>query len=266
MNFLDNYFNYNEDNVICGLTNELNVFYVLGLFQKLNKNVIVLTSSIYEANNYYNLFQTYSSDVLLFLMDDFLSSMVKATSPELKLTRLNTLERISEGKHIIITNLMGYLKYLPSVTEKENNRILLEKGTSIERDVLLNKINDFGYVRESMTTTTGEYSQRGMVLDIFLINDVHPIRIEFDDNTVDNIRYFDEITQRTINSVDKVLIKPISENTSTDHSSLLDYLEDSILVKIESNLIDTSYQKLCEDILEYKESSKDTSDFMNYEL
>ena len=41
---------------------------------------------------------------------------------ELKLTRLNTLERISEGKHIIITNLMGYLKYLPSVTEKENNR------------------------------------------------------------------------------------------------------------------------------------------------
>ena len=101
MDFLDNIFTYENNSVICGLTSELNVFYVLNLFKKSQKNIILLTSSIYEANNYYNLLQTYTDKSLLFLMDDFVSSMV-AASPELKLTRLNTLDKINSSKHIII--------------------------------------------------------------------------------------------------------------------------------------------------------------------
>ncbi|MBE6148759.1 MAG: transcription-repair coupling factor [Firmicutes bacterium] len=251
MNFLDNYFKYDKDSVICGLTNELNVFYVLSLFKKSQKNIILLTSSLYEANNYYNLLQTHSDDVLLFLMDDFLSSMVKTASPELKLTRLNTLDKIGTGKHIIVTNLMAYLKFLPNINAANQRKILLECGKKINREELITNIHSLGYRKESLTTTTGEYSVRGMIIDIFLINEIHPIRIEIDDDVIDNIRYFDENTQTSINKVDKIVIKPIDESDDGEYSSLYDYADEPIVVSIDRPQINASYHKLLEDITEY---------------
>ena len=56
MNYLDNYFSYKNNDVIFGLTPELNVFFVLDLFKKQKKNIIVLTISLYDALNFYNLF------------------------------------------------------------------------------------------------------------------------------------------------------------------------------------------------------------------
>ena len=260
MDFLDNIFNNINGNVVCGLTDELNVFYVLNLFKKSNKNIIILTSSLYEANNYYNLFQTYTSDVLMYLMDDFISSMVKTASPELKLTRLNTLDLIHVKKHIIITNLMGYLKFLPNLDSNNKRPLRINKGISINRNDLVDKLIDLGYKRESITSSTGEYSVRGMIIDVFLINEKHPIRIEFDDDSIDNIRYYDENTQRTINEINEIIIKPISESELIDRpSSLLDYADNPLVIKIDVNQINAAYYKLQEDILEYtsKEEIKD---------
>lgn len=49
-------------------------------------------------------------------MDDFLTSEAIAISPDLKINRLETLNKINfaEGPIIVITNLTGYLRYLPS--------------------------------------------------------------------------------------------------------------------------------------------------------
>ena len=48
-------------------------------------------------------------------MDDFLTSMAIATSPDLEVTRLETLISLLDGKKkIIVTHLMGYLRYLPT--------------------------------------------------------------------------------------------------------------------------------------------------------
>ena len=38
-----------------------------------------------------------------------------------------------------------------------------------------------GYHKDSITTATGDFSVRGMVIDIFPINEVHPLRIELDE-------------------------------------------------------------------------------------
>ena len=252
MDFIDSLFDKQNSSVICGLTDELNVFYILNLFKKTNKNIVVLTSSLYEANNYYNLLQTYTSDILLFLMDDFISSMVKTSSPELKLTRLNTLDLISSKKHIIVANLMGFLKYLPNISENASRVLKIGKNDIIKRDLIIEKLIDFGYKKESITTSTGEFSIRGMIIDVFLINEKHPVRIEFDDDKIDNIRYYDEETQRTINQIDLINLKPVSETDDIKSpSSLVDYADEPIVVKIDQNQIRAAYFKLQEDILDY---------------
>ena len=176
MDFLDDFFVYKNNSVICGLTSELNVFYVLNLFKKQKKNIIFLVSSIYEANNYYNLFQTYSDDVLLFLKDEFISDVV-ASSPELKLTRLNTLDKLSSKNYIVICNLMGYLMLLPNNKEFSQSKMLIKVGNNLPRKKLLDTLFEFGYNKDALTTASGDFSVRGMIVYIYLINEKHPIRI-----------------------------------------------------------------------------------------
>ena len=121
MNFLYDLFSYSNGLTVTGLTKELNVFYVLNYFEKENKNVVILSNSLYEANMYYDSLKLYTDDVYLFPMDDFLTSVAVAISPDLKNKRLETLECIRNNKKsIVVTNLMGFLKYLPDKNNKKN--------------------------------------------------------------------------------------------------------------------------------------------------
>ena len=54
MDFLDEYFKYESGSEISGLTSELSIFYLQKLFEKSKRNIIVLTSSLYEANKIYD--------------------------------------------------------------------------------------------------------------------------------------------------------------------------------------------------------------------
>ena len=208
MNFLDEYFKYEIGTEISGLTHELNVFYVQKLCEKYDRNIIVLTSSLFEANKIYDSLVKIHDNTLLFPMDDFLSSMIVASSPELKYKRLETLDKLkSDKKYIIVTNLMGYLKYLPSANIK--NYIDIKQNDVIKRDVLAEEINKLGYHRESLVTMSGEYAVRGFILDLYPIDYEHPIRIEFDGNIIDNIKYFNENTQMSTEETNKIKIKAI---------------------------------------------------------
>ena len=203
MDFLDDYLKVESGLKIGGLTEELSIFYVLKAFQKTNKHIIVLVSSLYEANKLYQKIKTHTDDVLLFPMDDFVTSVALAVSPELKMTRLETLNSLSTPK-IIVTNLMGYLKFLPHV---ESNKIYtISKGENINRDTLVENLVDLGYTKDSIVTSTGEFAVRGFVVDAFLFSENHPVRIEFFGNEVESIRYFDEKTQRSLDTIESINI------------------------------------------------------------
>lgn len=261
MNFLDEYFKYEIGTEISGLTHELNVFYVQKLCEKYNRNIIVLTSSLFEANKIYDSLVKIHDNTLLFPMDDFLSSMIVASSPELKYKRLETLDKLkSDKKYIIVTNLMGYLKYLPSANIK--NYIDIKQNDIIKRDVLAEEINKLGYHRESLVTMSGEYAVRGFILDLYPIDYEHPIRIEFDGNIIDNIKYFNENTQMSTEETNKIKIKAIDEMPSDDKNSLFDYAKNPLVVYVDKSQIEATYTHLYDDIIEYKEANDIKEDLM----
>lgn len=261
MNFLDEYFKYEIGTEISGLTKELNIFFVEKLSQKYDRNIIVLTSSLFEANKIYDELVKIHENTLLFPMDDFLSSMIIASSPELKYKRLETLDKIKDNKkYIIVTNLMGYLKYLPSKDIK--NYFEVHKNDLIKRDELVSKIDELGYHRESLVTMSGEYAVRGFILDLYPIDFEHPIRIEFDGNVIDNIKYFNENTQMSMEDILSIKIKAIDEIVSSDKSSLFDYANNPLVVYVDKSQIDASFTHLYDDILEYKESNNISEDIM----
>jgi len=254
MDFIKKYFKYENNLKISGLTNELNIFYMLYLLETYNKNVLVVTNSLYEANNINNSLSTYTKDNLLFPMDDFFSSMILASSPELKYTRLETLDKINQiNKNIVVTNLMGLLKFLPNLKSSLTKEITL--NMILKRDEIINILEDFGYEKTSLVTSTGEYAVRGFIIDVFLINNEHPVRIEFDGNIIESIRYFDEYSQITKKDLDRIIIKPINEKKDEINNSLVDYLNDPIVVFINKNQIDVSYEKLQLDIFNYQKEN-----------
>lgn len=255
MDFLSKYFKYENGLTIAGLTKELNVFFVLELFKKENRNVLILANTLYEANMYYDSLRTYTDDVCLFPMDDFLTSVAVAISPDLKIKRLETLDTIRSGKKtIVVTNLMGYLRYLPNKNDSSNLEFNLSLGNNIKRDDILDILGKYGYVRESIVTTTGEFAVRGYIIDLFIIDEEHPIRIEFFGDEVDSIRYFDESTQLSIREINEIKIKPYTEVESSENSSLVDYMDDPYVLMINRDQIELAYEKLLNDILEYNEN------------
>ena len=100
MDFLNQLFTHANGIEISGLTEELCNIYLSNLFNKEKRNIIVVTSSLYEANHFYNDLATYQKNLFLFPMDDFLSSMIVAESPELKYKRLETIDRLRHNEQV----------------------------------------------------------------------------------------------------------------------------------------------------------------------
>ncbi|MBQ8901723.1 MAG: transcription-repair coupling factor [Bacilli bacterium] len=262
MNF-SKYFNYENGSITYGLTNELIAFFVVELFKKKKENIILLTSNLYEGNKAFNAIKNHTDDVVMFPMDDFVTSKVVAMSPEFQLGRLNALDKIKKSNQIIVTNLMGYLKYLPN--KNVNNTLNLSVNKEIKYDDLINELIKFGYKRESLVTTTGEFSVRGFIIDIYPINELHPIRIEFFGNIIESIRYFDENTQRKIEDINEINVSSFQEIKTENNDSLYNYTNNGIVVYLNKEQIDVAYKKLCNEIAEYKESNNSSEKYM-YEL
>ncbi len=252
MNILDNIFKYDNELTVTGLTHELAYIYVAKMFEKEKKNIIVLLSTLYEANTFFSKIKNYEKNTYLFPMDDFITSQALAISPELKTNRINTLENIKTKKGIIVTNLMGYLKFLTDQKVEEKMNIVLKKGEEINRNNLLEILNKLDYKRESIVTTTGEYAVRGYVIDIFITLEEHPIRIEFFGNTIESIRYFDESTQMSIKEINEIKLISNGEIKTDNKSSLLDYAKDSIVITIDEARIKANYENLIKEMFEFK--------------
>ena len=208
MNFYENIFKeYNINKRITGLTNELRAIYIYNIFKQKKESILYVTNSLYEANRFYQIFRNYTEDVLLFSMDDFLTSEALAISPELEISRLETLnELLQNNKKIVITNLMGYRRFLPKKELYLSKKIKITKNADYSLENLTKELIENGYERETIVSKTGEIGIRGFVLDIFPVGEENPVRIEFWGDTVDTIKYFDTDNQRTTKEINEIII------------------------------------------------------------
>jgi len=268
MNFLDD-LNYNEltKNIsLDGMTDEFFCLYVSNLSKKSNKSVVIITPTLFEANKLINCLNNYDDKAVLFPMDDFLASASIATSPELKTTRLETINHIiNTDRSIVVTHLNSYLRYLPSKCDYLSSIINIKKGSFFDRDELINKLIDIGYVRETVVTRTGEVGIRGFVIDIFPIGCQDAVRIEFFGDEIESIRIFDTTTQKSTGVIDEIKIYPNTEcfgcnegdeltkkfNISSSPANISDYLNESITIVKDYSQLEASFFKLSEDILDY---------------
>ena len=262
---------FDQTDIFSGLNTEGKALLVNTLFKKY-KSITIVTNTLFEANKLYQSISNYNDNVLLFPMDDFLTSEAIAISPELKINRLETLNELCNSTHnIVITNLMGYLRFLPTLDNYKKKNIFIKKDEDISFDDLIKKLVDLGYTRETIVNKTGEFSVRGFVIDIFPISFTDPIRVEFWGDTVDKIKFFNTNTQRTTkeikditiypnteflveNEIDKFLLKQKDLPLYTDTTNISSFFN-SIVIFDDFQQLQTSYDSLLEEMMNYSISN-----------
>ena len=241
-----------------------------------------MTNSLFEAGKIYHALENYTSDVLFFPMDDFLTSEALAISPDLMIKRLETINNILNKENVIvIVNLMGYLRYLPLKETYLDSILDLKVGSVIAPNELVSKLVSIGYTRDTLVTKTGEFGVRGYVIDIFPLNEENPIRIEFFDDEIESIRYFNVEDQKSIEKIDNIKINPIfeflsSKNVLEEHfgkqkylqcyekvCNISAYLDNCITVFKDYDQIKTSYIGILNEVMDYK-AETDTEFKYNY--
>src|SRR5690606_24515852 len=89
------------------------------------------------------------------------------------------------------------------------------------------------------------FAVRGGIVDVFALNHENPIRIEFFDDEVENIRYYDATTQRTMSYIKEVYISPASEVLfSKEEAELIRSKANEMLGKEKKRKSQSEYEEL----------------------
>ena len=110
----------------------------------------------------------------------------------------------------IVSSVDNFLALFPPKEVVENSFLYLAAGEEYPLEKLLEKLITWGYERVSMVSSQGEISRRGDILDVYAPGYVHPVRIEFFGDFIENIRLFEPISQRSKQELQETLILPVA--------------------------------------------------------
>ncbi len=135
---------------------------------------------------------------------------VTFTSTERLRERMRTLGALLSGKPLVVlaTSVEAAQKIV-SPADLLDGALSIHMGQEIEREAFLEKLVSLHYERVDQVERCGHFAVRGDIIDIFPINEEHPVRIEFFGDEVDSLRLFDEDTQRSISEKEEETVFPL---------------------------------------------------------
>lgn len=213
---------------------------------------LLVASNLYKAQKIYSsLISFLSKDIVyLFPSDELIRAETIAQSHEMAAHRLFVLNEIMNKDNIIVVaNLASATRYLPALSLFKEKTFILKKGQHYNLMEIRKKLIESNYTYVNKVDQSLQFALRGDVLDIFSVNNDYPVRIEFFDDEIESIRYFDLAKQTSISEIDEVTILPAGDIlfSKNDKSKIIDKLYGA-LEKEQEILSLTRFEKLRETI------------------
>lgn len=157
------------------------------------------------------------------------------------IAQIETLKALTgEERYLLIASPTSIVEKIPQPEEFRKTILEVVTGGDYPFKQLIGTLTDFGFQQKDFVESYGDIAVRGGILDVFPFLGEHPIRLEFWGDTVESIREFDVLTQRSIRALDRACIVPSFTSRQDDESgevanpgltaSLFDYLGDDTLV------------------------------------
>lgn len=191
---------------ITGLTSFLRLALVQKIAELSQKKVLFITASEQNSLKYQNDLKTafgLNSEILPYQN----VSMYETVSPNLY-DYSKQLNVLNSGADVIIAPVKSLLEKFPNREFIKANSINLKIGDDVDTKEFAQKLVNLGYKRSTMVSDISEFSVRGDIIDVFSL-DEHPVRIELWGDEIVDLRFFDNETQKSIEKIKVVEIKPV---------------------------------------------------------
>jgi transcription-repair coupling factor (superfamily II helicase) len=179
------------------------------------------------------------------------------------ISQIETLKALSaQNKYIIIASPNSIIEKIPAPKHFTNAIIELEINQDYNFQKLIEQLEEKGFQRKNFIETYDDFAVRGGIIDIFSHVGENPIRFEFWGNTIESIREFDVLSQRSIRELKSASIVPdlsiSGDKTQSNQASLFDYLnQDAVIILDEPALIEKEISEIhgdeLKDALSYEE-------------
>ncbi len=154
-----------------------------------------------------------SVPVMLYPCHDTVPFVPILPSKALLADRIEVLYRLAmeDGSLIVVVPVQAILE--PTIPREvlESHWEYVRRGMVIDREKFVEWLSRHGYERVAIVQEPGEYSVRGEILDLFGPGMEQPVRMDFFDDEVESIRFFDPRIQRSTEGVEEITVLPADE-------------------------------------------------------
>ena len=139
--------------------------------------------------------------------------------------RMNIMARLLRHEPIIVLADIGAAAQKGlSTAEFSRAALSLRLGQELPRETLMERLSALGYEHVTEVENVGQFSVRGGIVDVFPINALSPIRVEFFDTEIDSMREYDPLTKRSIKNIGTASIMPLRAADDNGEACFLSYL------------------------------------------
>jgi transcription-repair coupling factor (superfamily II helicase) len=117
-------------------------------------------------------------------------------------------EFYSAKKNLYIASYQTIFENVPVADALNHTAVTIRTNSEMDHDDVVLKISKYGYQRKDYVEEVGDFAVRGSIIDVFPESSENPIRIDFFGDSVDSIRIFDSITQRSVETIDEFTMLP----------------------------------------------------------
>ena len=241
--YIKNIENKKSPIVISGLT-DVGISHMISATKEFAKKPLcIITYNEMQAKKLVEDLKYFTDKVIFLPKKEIVTYDYIAESKDLPYERIEALNKIQENKiNIVVTTIEAVMQKMISKKELYKNILKFKIGDQYNLEELKQKLVDLGYVRYDLIDGRGQFSVRGGIVDISITEKIG-IRIEFWGDEIDSIRYFNVISQRSTENIEKITIYPA-------HEYLLETNLENVINKIRNTIYPENVQEQIEQDIE----------------
>ena len=212
-------------NQLClvGVTGSGKTYTMAGFLENLQKPALVLTHNKTLAAQLYREFREffpenaveyfvsyydyYQPEAYVPSSDTYIEKDA-SINDEIDRLRLRATSSLLERNDVIIVSSVSCIYGLGSPEEYRHSLVMLEKGLTIERNDVIRQLLHIQYQRNDLDFSRGNFRVRGDTVEIFPAYRNEGIRIEWFGDEIENLSYFDPISGRILDQLQRAVIYP----------------------------------------------------------
>ncbi|MEZ0329626.1 MAG: transcription-repair coupling factor [Dissulfuribacterales bacterium] len=200
------------------------------IFQKIHRPLVWLTNGLKDAERVCADLACFTDyPVLLFPSHENLPFVPIVPAVETVIQRISVLYQLAVSREpfLLVVPVQALCEPTVPRTVLSRNVEYIQTGEETDRDALVSWLLKVGYENVPIVQSVGQFSLRGGILDVYPCNSLFPVRLDFFGDFVEEMHYFDPLTQKSSD--------PLTEFTVLPCSELL--FEDDLIKKVQDAMI-----------------------------